>query len=213
MAKYFVSNKDESVRMFKSDFLDSFSRIHWTVPLYIFLPVVLFFSIRSFVLFNIELPVFIGLFVCGVLSWSLTEYLLHRFIFHLEPSSDFGKKIHFTFHGVHHDYPQDSKRLVMVPSVSVPLALIFYILFHYTMGEAYTSPFFSGFVLGYLLYDMTHYAVHHFAFKNGLFLKLKTHHMKHHYTNPDLGFGVSSPLWDYVFRTTYPEKKLQEGMQ
>jgi sterol desaturase/sphingolipid hydroxylase (fatty acid hydroxylase superfamily) len=141
------------------------------------------------------------LFVLGLFVWTLTEYLLHRFVFHFEPTSEFGKRLHFMTHGVHHDYPSDSKRLVMVPSVSIPLAALFYGLFLLISGPFYVLPFFAGFIFGYICYDEIHYATHHAPMKGRVALWLKHHHVLHHYKDPNRGYGVSSPLWDYIFGT------------
>lgn len=211
MAKKFVSNKDETVRMFKSDFMEALSRVHPAVPLIIFVPVILYMFYLSYWYFQLPLTNIFGLVMFGVFVWTITEYLLHRFIFHLELKSEVGKKIHFIFHGVHHDYPSDSRRLVMPPSVSIPLASLFYILFRFLIGDVAVYPFFVGFLSGYLFYDMTHYAVHHFNMHSKFWLALKHHHIKHHYKDPDRGFGVSSPLWDIVFGTNYSEKEEQEA--
>ena len=211
MAKKFVSNKDETVRMFKSDFMEALSRVHPAVPLMIFVPVILYMFYLSYWYFQLPLTNIFGLVMFGVFVWTITEYLLHRFIFHLELKSELGKKIHFIFHGVHHDYPSDSRRLVMPPSVSIPLASLFYILFRFLIGDVAVYPFFAGFLSGYLFYDMTHYAVHHFNMHSKFWLALKHHHIKHHYKDPDRGFGVSSPLWDIVFGTNYSEKEEQEA--
>jgi sterol desaturase/sphingolipid hydroxylase (fatty acid hydroxylase superfamily) len=207
MAKNYVSNKDETVRMFENDILEALSRVHWTVPLWLYVPVVLFFLYRSFFTFQLGFGDVVLYFFIGIFIWTFTEYTLHRFVFHFNAKSDFGKKIHFIFHGVHHDYPKDSKRLVMPPSVSIPLALLFFFLFYYILGPIYVSPFFAGFILGYIFYDITHYAVHHFNMKSKFWLAIKNHHMLHHYKHSDKGFGVSQPAWDHVFGTTYPEDK------
>lgn len=211
MAKKFVSNKDETVRMFKSDFMEALSRVHPAVPLIIFVPVILYMFYLSYWYFQLPLTNIFGLVMFGVFVWTITEYLLHRFIFHLELKSELGKKIHFIFHGVHHDYPSDSRRLVMPPSVSIPLATLFYLLFRFLIGDVAVYPFFAGFLSGYLFYDMTHYAVHHFNMHSKFWLALKHHHIKHHYKDPDRGFGVSSPLWDIIFGTNYSEKEEQEA--
>jgi 4-hydroxysphinganine ceramide fatty acyl 2-hydroxylase len=207
MAKNFVSNKDETVRMFENDFLEALSKVHFTVPLYIYLPVVGYFLYRSIFDFNLSFKTIIALVFVGIFVWTFTEYTLHRFIFHFPAKSKFGEKIHFIFHGVHHDYPSDSKRLVMPPSVSIPLAGLFYYLFYLLFGNVLVAPFFVGFIVGYLFYDMTHYAVHHFNIHNKFWLALKKHHIRHHYENPGLGFGVSSPLWDEIIGTNFPQKK------
>lgn len=206
MAKLYVSNKDETVRMFKNSFFEALSKVHWTVPLWLFVPIIIFLFYRAFVTFSIDVVSVIGFVALGLLIWTITEYLLHRFIFHFPAKSKFGKKIHFIFHGVHHDYPNDTKRLVMPPSVSFPLAALFYFLFYVILGEAMLQPFFAGFLIGYLFYDITHYAIHHFNMKNKFWLAIKNHHMIHHYKHDDLGFGVSQPMWDHVFGTTFPEK-------
>lgn len=206
MAKNFVSNKDVTVRMFESDFLEAFSRIHYTVPLFIFLPVIAYFLYRS-ILFSLSASVIVLFIVFGLIVWSLTEYTLHRFVFHFPAKSEFGKKIHFIFHGVHHDYPMDSKRLVMVPTVSIPLSILFYYLFEAIYGVVYVAPLFIGFIAGYLFYDLTHYAIHHFNMHNKLWLAIKKHHIKHHFENENLGYGVSSPIWDKIIGTDFPKKK------
>ena len=207
MSKNFVSNKDETVRMFKSDFFEAFSRVHFTVPLYIFLPIILYFLYRSIWLFELNFLSIISLIIIGLFVWTLTEYTLHRFVFHFQPKSQFGKRLHFIFHGVHHDYPSDTKRLVMPPSVSLPLAALFYFLFKVILGVSFVAPFFVGFLIGYLFYDISHYAIHHFNMHSKLWLRIKNHHMKHHYQDPAKGFGVSTPLWDIIIGTNFFQNK------
>jgi sterol desaturase/sphingolipid hydroxylase (fatty acid hydroxylase superfamily) len=145
-------------------------------------------------------------FVGGVFIWTLSEYLLHRFVFHYEPRTDWGKRIHFLMHGIHHDFPNDTTRLVMPPSVSVPLALLFYGFYLFILPAEYVGIFFGGFIFGYICYDEIHYATHHAPVKGKIGLWVKHHHVRHHYLDNGRGFGVSSPLWDYVFGTMYTEK-------
>ncbi|MFZ2322179.1 MAG: sterol desaturase family protein [Ignavibacteriaceae bacterium] len=206
MPKNFVSNKDETVRMFKSDFMEALSRVHPAVPLILYIPVVLFMLYLSIYVHQMQGVSILGYFVLGIFIWTLTEYLLHRFIFHWELKSKIGAKIHFIFHGVHHDYPSDSRRLVMPPSVSIPLAALFYFLFKYLIGDIAVFPFFAGFLVGYLFYDTTHYAIHHFNMHSKFWLMIKNHHMKHHYQDAHKGFGVSSPVWDKIIGTDFPPK-------
>ena len=206
MPKNYVSNKDETIRLFENDFLEALSRVHWTVPLWVFVPIILFLLFRGFYIYYLSISSSLLLVLSGLFIWTFTEYFLHRFVFHYMPKSEWGKRIHFLIHGIHHDYPKDSKRLVMPPSVSLPLAAFFFILFNTIIGNAFVLPFFAGFLIGYLFYDITHYAIHHFNMHNKILLAIKNHHSKHHYQNPGLGYGVSQPTWDYVFGTTFPEK-------
>jgi sterol desaturase/sphingolipid hydroxylase (fatty acid hydroxylase superfamily) len=201
--KKFISNKDECVQMFDSPALEKLTRVHFTVPLFIFVPVILFFFYKSIFDLQLSALTIFSYIILGLCVWTLTEYVLHRFVFHWLPPGKFGARIHFIFHGVHHDYPSDSKRLVMVPTVSIPLAALFYFLFYLMLGDAHVAPFFIGFLAGYLFYDMSHYAVHHFNLKSKFWLELKNHHMIHHYKDDHNGFGVSSKFWDLVFRTTF----------
>jgi sterol desaturase/sphingolipid hydroxylase (fatty acid hydroxylase superfamily) len=212
MSKNYVSNKDETARMFKSDFMEAFSKVHWTVPLYIYLPVIAYFLYRA--VFDSQLTIATILFyiVIGLAVWTLTEYILHRFVFHFNPPGKIGARIHFIFHGVHHDYPNDTKRLVMPPSVSIPLAALFFLLFQAIFGSVLVAPFFIGFIAGYLFYDISHYAIHHFNMHGKIWLAIKNHHMRHHYQDPQKGYGVSSPFWDVIFRTGYEEKKTQTSV-
>jgi 4-hydroxysphinganine ceramide fatty acyl 2-hydroxylase len=200
--KKYVSNKRETPRMFDNDLLEFFSRAHWSLPLWIFLPIVaslLYYGLQTG---GMPLWVFVMLLFGGLLFWTLAEYLLHRFIFHHEPRSEWGRRIHWMFHGVHHDYPSDPLRLVMVPSVSLPLGSVFFLLFVLVLGFHGALPFAAGFFIGYLFYDITHYAVHHFPIKGRFFGMLRELHMRHHFQDSGRGFGVSSPLWDLVFGTT-----------
>ena len=207
MRKLYVSNKDESVRLFKNGFLELFTKVHFSVPLFTYLPVIGYFIYLSVLQPEITWLMITLLFLGGVFAWTFAEYFLHRYVFHYHPTSAWGKRIHFLMHGVHHDYPNDSKRLVMPPSVSIPLAFIFYYLFEWTFPGNLNWPFFAGFVTGYLIYDMLHYAIHHVDFRGEWWAALKTHHLKHHFKDPDKGYGVSSPIWDVIIGSEFKSSK------
>jgi sterol desaturase/sphingolipid hydroxylase (fatty acid hydroxylase superfamily) len=199
MKRNFISNSPESVRMFKSPLLEGLSKVPYFVPLWIYIPVITFFCYQS-IKFNGLLP-FLGYLMIGLFIWTLTEYVLHRFIFHYYPDNKLGKRIHFIFHGVHHDYPNDAQRLVMPPSASIPLATAFYFLFKWLLQIQMLDGFFAGFLLGYLVYDITHYMLHHAKFERPFWKRLKQQHMLHHYDDSTKKYGVTSDLWDKVFRT------------
>src|SRR5439155_8354763 len=127
--RHYVSKKNETVRMFESDFIEFFSRVHPAVPLLLYMPVVGYMLYVSLWHQKLSILAVAGLFLLGVLLWSLLEYLIHRYIFHYEPKTHLGKRLHYIIHGVHHDYPNDARRLVMPPSISIPLAFLFYGLF------------------------------------------------------------------------------------
>lgn len=202
------SKRPETCRMFENELLERFSRIHPATPFVVWIPVILFVLFRSWSRHDMSAPGMLATIVAGVVTWTLGEYVLHRWVFHWTNDSAWGKRIHFLFHGVHHDFPNDKDRLVMPLLMSVPLATIFYTLFFFALGLRLAEPAFAGFTIGYLCYDGTHYAVHHFKQTSRLGKFVKRHHMLHHHADHDGGFGVSSPLWDFVFRTMPEVKKL-----
>ena len=194
----FVSNQDETVRLFKNPILEFFSHIHPVTPIVVFVPVIVWMMILS--LGTVAVWAAILFFVVGVIAWTLTEYTIHRWAFHIVPTTSLGKKLHFLVHGIHHDYPRDSTRLVMPLLVSVPLAIVFFWLF-----KGFASPhhyaLYAGFLAGYVAYDSIHYATHHFPMTTRIGRFIKEYHMKHHFIEEHTAFGVSNPMWDYVFNT------------
>jgi sterol desaturase/sphingolipid hydroxylase (fatty acid hydroxylase superfamily) len=200
----------EPIRLFKSDFLEFFTHVHPAVVPIVWLPVAATFLIVP----ALRHPETAGLkfilplgFLLGLFLWTLTEYTLHRFVFHFRPRTPLQERIAFLFHGVHHAQPQVKTRLVMPPAVSIPLALIFYGLYVLILGvvlgaTAWIGPTFAGFLAGYVIYDLTHYATHHYPMRRGYLKFLKRHHMQHHYKTPNARYGVSSPIWDWVFGTS-----------
>jgi 4-hydroxysphinganine ceramide fatty acyl 2-hydroxylase len=199
--RFYISNKNETVPLFESRFMEFFSHVHPVTPLILYVPLIVYMLLRAFVHGRLSILTGIGLFGLGVLMWTLLEYIVHRYIFHYEPTSRPGKTLHFIIHGVHHDYPNDASRLVLPPVISLPLATLFYVLFAFSFG-GFAPPIWAGLVSGYVCYDMIHYATHHFAMRSKVGLWLKQYHLRHHYKDDEAGYGVSSPLWDYIFGTT-----------
>jgi sterol desaturase/sphingolipid hydroxylase (fatty acid hydroxylase superfamily) len=202
-----INHSEEPIRLFRSDFLEFFTHIHPAVVLLLFVPVVLFFlALASMERAGHGWGEIAGLYVIGLFVWSLSEYLLHRYLFHYEPKHPTLKWVWYLIHGVHHEQPQCKTRLVMPPILSIPLALLFYGLFRLVVdgllgAPLWVAPLYAGFVTGYIMYDMMHYAEHHLSMKWGFLKFVKRYHLLHHYKTPEHRFGVSSPLWDYVFGT------------
>jgi len=196
-----VSKRNDSVRMFKNSLLEFFSHVHPATPLVVYLPVIAYMLYLGLWQRQLSTLTVAGLFLFGMLIWTLLEYIIHRHLFHYEPRTRVGKQLHFIVHGVHHDYPNDAKRLVMPPAVSIPLAIAFFGLFFGVFGR-FAPAVSAGFAFGYICYDTIHYAIHHFPMKRGVGRWLKQYHLRHHFHDDQAGYGVSSPLWDYVFGTT-----------
>jgi sterol desaturase/sphingolipid hydroxylase (fatty acid hydroxylase superfamily) len=212
-ADFLASRDDEetyrrlNARMFRSGFVEFFSKVHPVVPAILFVPVVAYFAWRGVGLSGVLATVLA--FGGGLLFWTFTEYTLHRFFFHMPKTNAVSRFLYFYSHGIHHSYPDDFYRLVMVPAVSVPLAFLFYGLFHAVLPVGLAAGAFAGMVTGYLLYDYVHFATHHVTPPRAAWLKpiadimkgQRKRHMRHHFADHDRGYGVSTSLWDHVFRT------------
>jgi len=200
MAHERTARLSASPPLFQNRFLDFFSRIHPAVPALIFVPIIVALVVLGARDGQGALEIVL-LFTGGLGIWTLTEYWLHRKLFHWEPDHPIGSRLHFIIHGVHHDHPNDKLRLVMPPAASIPLSALFFGLFYLVFGLPTALPLFAGFLLGYLAYDYMHYYLHHFVPRSELGKQLREQHMRHHFQDHRYGFGVSSPIWDYVFRT------------
>ena len=194
-----------SPRMFDNNVLDRVSRVHHVVPLVIFLPAI---GVLLYLGFD-RLPTGTALLLAlaGYVFWSLSEYWIHRAIFHWEPEQGWGSKLHWMIHGVHHDHPNDPLRLVMPPAASIPLAALFVAAFVLVIGTPEAYPFGGGFLAGYLIYDMIHYGLHHHRPRTRFGRWLRELHMRHHFQDDTQGFGIAAPYWDWVFRTTVDRTK------
>ena len=194
--------------MFETAWLDKLSRVHPAVPVVIFVPAI---GILAGLALDAQ-PVLtaIALMIGGYFFWSLTEYWIHRAIFHFEPEEGLGARFHWIIHGVHHDHPNDPLRLVMPPSVSVPLSSLFCLGFWAVLGSPRWYAFGAGFLAGYLLYDMTHYYLHHHKPRTRFGRWLRELHMRHHFQDDTRGFGISAPYWDKAFGTYSPRRRRRE---
>lgn len=191
----------EEGRLFKSKFMERVTRTPLWVPLLMF-----FCTIVSFIYYNITYRVFsnkisVLMFIIGLLSWSLIEYIVHRFLYHTETNSKNLLSVQHNAHGIHHQHPRDKDRLAMPPLPGIVLASLLFALF-YGIMQSYAIVFFPGFLTGYIIYISMHYAQH--RIRKPIYRpwqKLWKHHAYHHYINPYGAFGVSTRLWDFIFRT------------
>ena len=188
-----------SPRLFDNALLDKLSRVHWSVPLFVYVPVILALCAISF---ELTAPATtLAMIALGYAIWTLIEYFGHRYLFHWEFPGAFGRRIHFLIHGVHHDHPNDPLRLVMPILLSGPIMIIAWLVATLLFGATLRYSTLAGFVLGYLTYDMVHYYTHHATPTTKLGLTLRRLHLMHHFRDHDKGFGVSAPYWDFVFGT------------
>jgi dihydroceramide fatty acyl 2-hydroxylase len=191
----------QSIRLFENDLLERLSHVHPITPLLFWGPVVAWLLWRSLAVHDLPPAQVLLLAPAGVFTWTLTEYCLHRFLFHYPARSRAGKWLVFLFHGNHHEDPRDKTRLVMPPAGAIPIMAVIYLLFSLVIPSPWIEPFCAFFIVGYLIYDYIHYATHHFPMRNRVARYLKHYHLKHHFSGEGGRYGVSSPLWDVVFGT------------
>src|SRR6476646_4611403 len=191
--------------MFDSRLLDFFSRVHPVVSVLIFAPAIV--ALEAWGLSKQDLAAALGLTVAGYVIWTLFEYWLHRLVFHFEPEDGLGARLHWIIHGVHHDHPNDPLRLVMPPAVSVPLGAAVFGALYLIFGVRYAPGLGARFFTAYLVYDMTHYYLHHCRPRGPVARMLRERHMRHHFQDDTKGFGISAPYWDEVFRTSARAKR------
>ncbi|NWU64188.1 FA2H hydroxylase, partial [Pterocles burchelli] len=221
---------DRPIRLFHSDFLESLSKTAWYVVVVVWVPVVLYLSwvsytalaqgnTRLFSSFTTEysIPIhkyfFPFIFLLGMFLWSLLEYLIHRFVFHMKPpaSNYYLITLHFLLHGQHHKSPFDSSRLVFPPVPASLVIAFFYGILRLLLPEVLGLSVFVGGLCGYVIYDMMHYYLHYGSPKKGTYLYgLKAYHVKHHFEHQKAGFGISTRFWDHPFRTLIPEETFEK---
>jgi len=195
--------------MFDSNFADFFSRTPWwSIPLF-WGPVVTGLFVYGVASMDVIWWTAAGQALLGAIVWTFSEYWLHRTVFHWEPDNAFGRRFHFILHGCHHTWIDDPYRLVMPPAAGLIIASVFWagftgigeLLIQFGVADTWRWAFFAGFLGGYINYDLTHYATHHVKLKSKRLIRIRAHHMNHHFNDPDKKFGFTTFFWDKLFGT------------
>lgn len=187
-------------KMFNNPFLERLTRTHVAVPVSLFIIISGAILIWGNINETMAIASLITLFLSGWLAFTLVEYLVHKYVFHMSTDTKAREDLQYKFHGIHHDYPKDKDRLAMPPVMSLTISTILFFVFKLAMGTA-VFGFLPGFLFGYAMYLFVHYIIHAYQPPKNFFKALWVNHGIHHYKNHERAYGVSSPLWDYVFRT------------
>ncbi len=205
-----IHNKGQA-RLFKNQYLEYMTKTHPLVIWGLYIPMISVMIYFSYAGLNFTGKQVWLTFVAGMFAWSIFEYAIHRFVFHFFAESKKAKEIVYVIHGNHHEYPRDKERLFMPPVPSLMLAVTIFSLMYgaaFLVGASnYVFSFFPGFLLGYLIYGSMHYAIHAWNPPFKWMKPLWRNHHLHHYKNEELGFGVSSTLWDHIFGTMFDLNK------
>jgi len=193
----------QRIRLFRSDQLEQLTLVSpkmFALTWFVVLALALYASWRT-----ASLAVSIGLILLGLLIWTLFEYVMHRFIFHLKLKSKLGHWLIYLAHGNHHIAPGDAYRNIMPPIVSITIGCMVWGVFVVLVGPA-GSVLFLGFAIGYVVYDSIHYACHQLPMRSPLLRQLRRHHIRHHYGKREGNYAITGIFWDRVFCTDVPAK-------
>ena len=196
-----VPHNKGTKKLFENKILEKLTRTHISIPITLFITysgALLYYSIVS--IGSLTALETTGIFFAGFFFFSLIEYIMHRYLFHIGTSTKKREKLQYTLHGVHHEYPKDKERLAMPPVMSITIATSLLFLFKLVLGPL-VFAFLPGFLVGYASYLSMHYILHSYKAPKGVFNFLWANHAVHHYKDHTKAYGVSSPLWDYVFGT------------
>ncbi|MFN2493338.1 MAG: sterol desaturase family protein [Pyrinomonadaceae bacterium] len=138
----------------------------------------------------------------GLVIWGLFEYGLHRFVFHFDGPGDQRRNFVYALHRFHHEHPKNTDDLFVSLRLSLPIVLCYCALaWAITRSWQVMVYLFIGLMAGYFSYEFLHYQAHHRTPRLRLFRYLKVYHLLHHHKTSELRFGVTSPLFDFVFGT------------
>lgn len=194
--------KKEGIQIFRSRFLELLlTKAPPILPWLWATPVISYLVYHGATVARLDSAPLALLFVAGILLWTLTEYALHRWLYHFTPKNPHLRMFFFLTHGYHHEFPHDRMRLVAPPLMFTTLGLFFGALYWLVFGPVYWAPLFGGFLTGYLGYDTVHFYSHHAHPKSALGRWLRAYHLRHHFEDSEVRFGISTPLWDFVFGT------------
>jgi len=207
-------SRSRGFKVLESDFLERYiGTSHWVMPGVWFIPLIGLCLFDAAARPEVTWPLAALGWLAGVLTWTLVEYLLHRWLFHIPPvRQPLIREVQYMMHGYHHDFPDDPGRLVAPPILSWPLAVVVGALHWLALGPWWTLVF-AGTLTGYLAYDWMHYYTHHAVPRSRFGKFMRRFHLEHHYRTANSQFGLSSPLWDLVFRSFWTTRAFERGRE
>ena len=176
-------------------------------------------SLKRFIPFYFYIPTIIGsialavksgeqslyliavLLIIGWFCWGLFEYTFHRFVLHHSRKGGInlpGNETHLT----HHRNPKSLERLYVPLHEGLPIALAYFLVAGLVTGSwQITAYLYTGFILGYLFYELLDYEAHHGKSKLRFVRYYRKYHLQHHFADESARYGVTSPVFDYLFGT------------
>lgn len=188
----------QQIRLFQNDWVEKLTVITPTSFLLTWATILTFIGWRAWGTAAAPTAVLLG--ILGFLGWGFFEYATHRYVFHWQPRSETLKRFVFIMHGNHHADPNDPLRNLMPPIAGIPINCAVWLILLALFGSTANCVFF-GFVVGYVGYDMLHYACHQWPMKSRVGMMFKRHHMRHHHGAQDGNYAISTLFFDRIFHT------------
>lgn len=144
------------------------------------------------------------LFLVGLVIFFPSEYVVHRGVFHFFADKKAGVVLSKQ-HVEHHKRPDDLDYLFNDPRISLTIGALYFVVYYAITRELGGAAALSfGNFAGLLYYEHVHFAAHRPGSKPWTPWSrfMKKWHLWHHYKHEKLWFGVTSPLFDVVFRST-----------
>lgn len=142
----------------------------------------------------------------GVAFWSLFEYCVHRWVYHIQYKRPGTKWFLEAFHLHHHRDLTDHRVLNAGWLLIYPITFTVWGIVWLLSGDIFIASSFSmGTIAYYWFYEMIHYAIHYKVYKSGYLEKIQKYHLYHHHRKWNANYGNTIVLWDRVFGT-YDEK-------
>ncbi len=144
----------------------------------------------------------------GFLAWTLIEYAMHRHVFHWQPEGRFWRWLAAPLgppHVRHHENPTSYRGAILIgqtPSLIV-MGACFGLLLLAPVPTGFACMAMAAGSVGYVLFQSIHFACHMMPMRRGYWAMIKRHHAIHHYRDETVNFGLTTPLWDWVFGTLY----------
>jgi sterol desaturase/sphingolipid hydroxylase (fatty acid hydroxylase superfamily) len=156
----------------------------------------------------LSLPRATMFFLVGLLIWGLYEYAVHRWVLHREPGASGldlpGNRTHLR----HHAEPDSLARLSVQLSESLPVCGVYCLIAWAATGSWQSMTYlYTGLMAGYFFYEYLDYQAHHGMSRSRFVRYFRKYHLLHHHYDAKVRYGVTSPLFDYIFGTYHVEKR------
>lgn len=139
----------------------------------------------------------IAAMVLGALTWTLLEYVIHRWMGHDRRFKRTPFGIEHVRHHIEGDYFSPSWKKVLIAAGAAAVLGVPAIAIAGTTGLAYLA----GLIGFYTAYEVLHRREHTCAGIGPYGRWARRHHFHHHFVDGRTNHGVTSPLWDLVFGT------------